>query len=244
MANLSPMARQYLASLGITDPDADAEAAGLLWMHALAIGYSPAYLEENRDGIRQDWPRIPLPKTREALEASAALGVQVAALLDTEKDVLGVTAGSIRPEELTAGWGHRGQNEVVMPGKGKVVERDYTPGERKAIEQGAEALGLSAEEAFARLGDRTCDVYLNDVAYWRNVPKGVWEYVIGGYQVIKKWLSYREHEVLGRLLTGEEAREVMEMARRIAAILLLQRHLDGNYMQCKGNTYPWPPLPT
>lgn len=43
------------------------------------------------------------------------------------------------------------------------MERDYTPDERKAIEQGAEALGLSAEEAFARLGDRTCDVYLNDV---------------------------------------------------------------------------------
>ena len=30
-------------------------------MHALAIGYSPAYLSENADGIRRDWPRIPLP---------------------------------------------------------------------------------------------------------------------------------------------------------------------------------------
>ncbi|MCZ6679094.1 MAG: hypothetical protein O7E52_17815, partial [Candidatus Poribacteria bacterium] len=41
IANLSPAARDYLATLGITHPDADAETAGLIWMHALAIGYSP-----------------------------------------------------------------------------------------------------------------------------------------------------------------------------------------------------------
>jgi hypothetical protein len=27
---------------------------------------------------------------------------------------------------------------------------------------------------------------------WRNIPTKVWGYHIGGYQVIKKWLSYRE----------------------------------------------------
>ena len=124
-----------------------------------------------------------------------------------------------------------------MPGKGKVVERDYNADEREAIGQGAEALGLSVGEGYARLGERTCDVYLNDIAYWRNVPKGVWEYIIGGYQVIKKWLSYREDEVLGRPLTVKEAREVTEMARRLAAILLLQPALDENYFRCKSNTY-------
>ena len=43
-ANLSPAARAYLANLGIKNPDADADTAALIWMHALAIGYSPAYL--------------------------------------------------------------------------------------------------------------------------------------------------------------------------------------------------------
>ena len=41
---------------------------------ALAIGYAPACLTEKADGIRQDWPRIPLPDTREVLEHSACLG--------------------------------------------------------------------------------------------------------------------------------------------------------------------------
>ncbi len=103
-ANLSPSARAYLASLGLPDPDTDQATAELIWYHALAIGYSPAYLAENADGIRQDWPRIPLPKAKDSLLASAALGRQVAALLDTEAPVPGVTAGKIRDDLKT----HRG----------------------------------------------------------------------------------------------------------------------------------------
>ncbi|MDQ2732339.1 MAG: N-6 DNA methylase, partial [Armatimonadota bacterium] len=167
-ANLSSESRAYLAGLGITNPDADAETAGLIWMHALAIGYSPAYLSENADGIRGDWPRIPLPLTREALERSAALGRLVAALLDTEAPVAGVTNGPIREElktvgsiqrtdggqldvaggdlRLTAGWGHGGQGGVTMPGKGKSLERPFSTDELAAIAAGAAAMGRTPVE--------------------------------------------------------------------------------------------------
>src|SRR5205807_2254913 len=109
-----------------------------------------------------------------------------------------------------------------------------------SIERGAALVGLSTEEACGHLGESTCDVYLNDVAYWKNIPARVWEYTIGGYQVIKKWLSYRELELLGRPLTPDEAREVMNMARRIAAIVLLEPALDANYQAVKEATYAWP----
>ena len=92
---------------------------------------------------------------------------------------------------------------------------------------------------FELLGESTFDIYLNEVAYWKNVPARVWEYTIGGYQVIKKWLSYREADLLGRPLTPDEAREVMNMARRITAIILLQPTLDENYEQCKENSHTW-----
>ena len=58
--------------------------------------------------------------------------------------------------------------------------------------------------AISTLGDKTYDIYLNDRAYWRNVPANVWGYKLGGYQVLKKWLSYREHKVLGRSMKSEE----------------------------------------
>jgi hypothetical protein len=261
-ANLSKPAREYLAKVGIKDPDSDAKMAGLVWMHALAIGYSPAYVTENADGIRRDWPRIPLPDSRKALEASAALGEQVAALLDTEGDAPGITAGKIIASlktiglitktgggqldaagsdlAVTAGWGHKGKGGITMPAKGRIERRAYDKAEREAIGEAAEARGLSVKQAMSLLGPTTCDVYLNEKAFWKNVPLSVWEYSIGGYQVIKKWLSYREEELLGRVLRVEEAREVTNMARRLSAIILLQPALDENYRGVKAHTYPWP----
>jgi hypothetical protein len=261
-ANLSPTARTYLAALGLPNPDADGETAGLIWLHALAVGYAPAYLTENADGIRQDWPRVPLPETAEALNHSARLGREIAALLDPETPVAGVITGTLRPEiksmavisrvgggplnpdagdlALTMGWGHGGKGGVTMPGKGKAIKRDYTSEELAAIRDGAAALGLTFEQALAHLGESTFDIYLNEAAYWRNVPEKVWNYYIGGYQVIKKWLSYREKPLLRRPLTPDEAREVMNMARRLAAIVLLEPALNANYQHIKASAYSWP----
>jgi hypothetical protein len=149
---------------------------------------------------------------------------------------LDATAGDLA---VTAGWGHKGKEGVTMPGKGKTLERAYAEDEAKAIEAEAAARGLSAEEAQLLLGETTCDVYLNGTAYWRNIPMNVWEYYIGGYQVVKKWLSYREEGGLGRALKPEEAREVMNMARRIAAILLMQPKLDENYRTVAAAAFNW-----
>jgi len=252
-ANLSPTARAYLAKLGIKNPD-DADTAALIWMHALAIGYSPAYLAENADGIRQDWPRIPLPDSKALLLASAELGKQIAALLDTETPLTGVANGNVRPElktiavlsptanlSLTAGWGHAGQNGVTMPGKGKMQTRSYSAEELAAAAAVGDGRvdGGAHRDAATMLGTVTHDIYLNNSACWSNVPEKVWDYTIGGYQVIKKWLSYREFGLLGRALTPDEAREVTHTARRIAALILLQPELDANYRSLKANTFDW-----
>jgi hypothetical protein len=61
------------------------------------------------------------------------------------------------------------------------------------------------------------------------------------YCLVKKWLSYREHKLLARPPTTGEAREVMNIARRIAAILLLlEPSLDANYQAIKTATHLWP----
>jgi hypothetical protein len=57
--------------------------------------------------------------------------------------------------------------------------------------------------------------------------------VRAGYQVIKKWLSYRQHYLLGRPLTVEESRHVTNMARRLTVIVLLSEELNANYRACR-----------
>ena len=226
--NLSPDAEIYLQRVG-----ADVED---LFHHVLAVLHDPAYREANSGALRMEWPRIPVPGwpdgnepgAADELAESAARGRELAALLDSDTPVDGVTSGAPRPEiaiiavpsstgggymagddfELTAGWGHFGSGQAVMPGQGRVVERSYTSEERAAM-----------GEAVLALGDTTFDVYLNERAYWRNVPANVWRYKLGGYQVLKKWLSYRERKVLGRPLLPDEVQHFAETSRRIAAIL-------------------------
>ena len=111
---------------------------------------------------------------------------------------------------VTAGWGHFGTGNAVMPGQGRTEERPYTAEERTVL-----------GEAITTLGESTVDVYLNSSAYWQNIPNAVWNYKLGGYQVLKKWLSYRESGVLDRPLLPEEVQHFTNTARRIGAILLV-----------------------
>ena len=71
------------------------------------------------------------------------------------------------------------------------------------------------------------------------MPARVWSYTLGGYQVLKKWLSYRELALLGRGLKLEEVEHVRDVARRIAALRLLGPALDANYVAVKAGVYAW-----
>ena len=59
---------------------------------------------------------------------------------------------------------------------------------------------------------------------------------------MKKWLSYREQPLLGRPLTPNEVKEVTCMARRLAAIVLLEPALNANYQSIKASANAWPGL--
>ena len=226
--NLSGTAQSYLERL-------DADVVDLVH-HVIAVLHEPTYNRVNADALRAEGPRIPLPGWRDggsdraagALAGSAARGHELARFLDPEMTVPGVTDGTLRPGTatiavpatangrnltgqdfaVTAGWGHSGSGDAVMPGQGRAVERAYTPSERTEL-----------DDAVSMLGRTTFDIYLKDNAFWRNVPAAVWTYRLGGYQVLKKWLSYRERGVLDRALTPQEVRRFTEIARRIVAIL-------------------------
>lgn len=259
-ANLSDKARKYVVALTKVNPDDDEELSRAVWLHALAVLYSPSYLSEHDAAMRADWPHIPLPATLKALKRSAELGATIGQLLDVEKPVLGVVTGKLRRElsalgkvtgpskglslSISAGWGH-GQKEkdIVMPGRGIEKKRDWSEEELAEIGEGARELALTNEDVATLWGTRTHDIYLNNETFWSNVPEAVWEFTIGGYQVLKKWLSYRELRVLGREITKDEAREFTHIVRRLAALVLLTPELDKNYTAIRADCYSWNAAP-
>ncbi len=222
-----------------------------LFFHALATMHTPQYITENSGALLGDWPRIPLPATAELLTHSADLGRRLAELLDPESSIELVAEWSflgrlILPAELpegtpnrdqrnanrlalTAGWGGAGQGATVMPRRGDARERDWTETELARLTTLAVTQSQTLADALTLLGPRCVDVHLNGDALWSAVPTNVWEYTLGGYQVLKKWLSYRELPLLGRPLRDDEARYFAQVVRRIAAILLMGPALDASY---------------
>ena len=227
--NLSNAAQSYLEHFGLNVMD--------LFHHALAVLHDPTYNRLNADALRAEGPRIPLPGWSDVrakgvaveLAQSAERGRKLAALLNPDTPVPGVTAFPLRSDiaavavptpidgqnmagddfMLGAGWGHFGRGSAIMPGSGSTVKRAYSGEERATLGSTCNILGTV-----------TFDVYLNDRAFWSNVPDAVWNYRLGGFQVLKKWLSYREHAILLRRLLPEEVQHFSHIARRIAAILL------------------------
>jgi hypothetical protein len=238
--NLSAEAEAYLESLAAPKLD--------LFQHSLATMHTPAYRAENAGALLGDWPRILLPATADLLTGSATLGRRLAELLDAESSTslaaewsfLAALKLPLDPDlgkalRLTAGWGHKGQGSTVMPGRGLVPERPWTETEREKLAVLAVTQSLTLDDALTLLGETCVDVHLNGNAHWSAVPINVWNYTLGGYQVLKKWLSYREFTaeptspLLHRALRSEEAAYFAQVVRRIAAILLLGPALDASY---------------
>lgn len=223
-ANLAMNVRSYLTAIGVDGED----DLAFFWYHILAVGFAPAYLREHSDAIRQDYPRVPLPRDHVAFDRSVALGRRVAGLLDIDKPVETVTVGKISDDlraiavivradgrpidpaagdlEVTAGWGRPAKGEAISVGRGRSIR--YGP---------------------------NVDVFLNDRTFWSNIPLRVWEYTIGGYTVLRKWLSYRESTFLGRSLSIDEVREFSAIARRLAVLVALEPSLDANYHDIAAN---------
>ena len=124
---------------------------------------------ENAAALRLDWSRIPLPLPRRRSPIGRTWARSSQPCLNAETRIEGSPTtnfgpncsmiatisreggGSLNPDagdlEVTAGWGHSGKGGAVMPGKGKIIERDYTAKEHEAIAEGAAALGLSADQS-------------------------------------------------------------------------------------------------
>lgn len=86
----------------------------------------------------------------------------------------------------------------------------------------AVSLSTAMASPSLRLGDTG---HLNSRPLPRYAPASVWTYKLGGYQVLKKLVSYRERT--GRPLTEREAPCFRGVARRIVALLRVGAGIEG-----------------
>ena len=68
-------------------------------------------------------------------------------------------------------------------------------------------------------------IYINDRQYFSGVTKEVWDYYIGGYQVLDKWLKERQ----GRTLSDDDITHFLKVIAALAHTIELQKEIDKLY---------------
>ncbi|MCM8784071.1 MAG: hypothetical protein NC818_04790 [Candidatus Omnitrophica bacterium] len=68
-------------------------------------------------------------------------------------------------------------------------------------------------------------IYINDKQYFSGVAKEVWNYYIGGYQVLDKWLKERED----RVLSDDDIAHFLKVIAALSHTIELQKGIDKLY---------------
>jgi type ISP restriction-modification system protein len=212
---------------------------GKLFRLAFAILYAPAYQAEHASALSADWAHLPIPKGRDLFDRLVEAGDWVSRLLDANRDARDVVETILGHDRAAAiGSIHRQDGSQVTSsdltinvtywggGKGRWKPRPFTEEEKPDTQYAIE------------WGDRTGDLFINDTAFFANVPENVWTYQLAGYPVLKKWLGYRQADRRdGKPLTNDERRWFRSMIQRVAALLALGPRLNALYQEISANCF-------
>jgi len=80
----------------------------------------------------------------------------------------------------------------------------------------------SSEVEKVRYEPESKRVYINDTQHFQGVPQEVWDFHIGGYQVMRKWLKDRK----GRRLTTDDVRHYRRVAVALAETMRHMKAID------------------
>jgi hypothetical protein len=242
-ANLpEPTWRVLRAHFGLKGERRDEAAralVGKLFRVVFAILHAPRYQAEHKSALSADWAHLPMPKDIRLFDRLVAAGEQVTRLLDADRDagnVIKAVVGADRARAL--GPLKRADAKQVRPDDLKITVTYWGGGKGRWKPRAFMAEELPAVEFGDAWGERTGDLFVNEHAYFANVPEEVWNYQLGGYPVLKKWLGYRQADRRdGKPLTDDECRWFRQVIQRIAALLALGPSLNALYQDAAANAF-------
>lgn len=83
--------------------------------------------------------------------------------------------------------------------------------------------------------NRTRRIYINGKQYFEGIERKVWEYQIGGYQVLSKWLKYR----IRRELTFGDIKHFCRIVAVIRETIKIQDKIDDLYAEVEQDIIPF-----
>ncbi|MBX4959523.1 helicase [Rhizobium lentis] len=222
------------------DSEVARDFTGKLFRVAFAILHAPAYQAEHKSSLSADWAHLPIPKDAKVFDALAHKGEQVVRLLDANRDALDIVKAILGSERTTAIGPMRRDDDGHLQPDDLKVSVTYWGGGKGRWKPHPFGVADTPDPAWGDgvWGQRTGDLYINDNAFFANVPEAVWTYQLGGYPVLKKWLGYRQAKRRNdEALTNDERKWFRQIIQRIAALLALGHELDTLYQQAASDAF-------
>ena len=72
-------------------------------------------------------------------------------------------------------------------------------------------------------------IYINKEQYFEGVENNIWEYRIGGYQVLSKWLKDRK----GKILSFDDVKHYCKIVTAIKETIGIQKSIDKIYKEAE-----------
>lgn len=166
--------------------------------YVYAVLYATSFRSSYQEFLKRDFPRIPFTKNYELFQNLSTLGKKL-----TDLHLL-------KSEEL-------GKSEVKFYGKGDGSVNEVKFEDLSVVTQ------WEGEKPNNKLEGGI--IRVNSSQFFGSVSKKVWEYQIGGYQVLEKWLKDRK----GRVLSLDEIRQYCEIVSSIEKTIEFQEEIDNLY---------------
>ena len=196
-----------------------------IFCYIYAILHSPTYRERYAEFLKIDFPRIPLTSNREQFKALAEKGAELVALHLMESPAL---------NPLITGFPVGGSDEVRKIRYVERVEEKEEPPRKETpppVKVFNYSLPLASERQVEVKTDLvpkpkpkrpTSRVYINETQYFEGIEPDVWEFQIGGYQVLNKWLKDRK----GRKLTFDDMFHYQKIVVALKETMRLMGEID------------------
>lgn len=178
-----------------------------IFYYIYAILYSNIYRKKYEEFLKIDFPRIPFTKDYKLFQKLAVLGEELVSLHLLK---------------------HSALNKPIVKFYGKdsnlVEKREY---KHIRFSKPKVATGPRIPQKSSKTGL----VIINDKQYFAPVDPEIWNYYIGGYQVLDKWLKDRK----GRSLSSEDIKHYCKVATSLSKTLQIQKKIDELYPRVEKN---------
>lgn len=167
-----------------------------IYDYVYAVLNSPKYREKYKDFLKSDFPRVPFPIKNTTFWKLVSLGRQLRQLHLMGDDPFGSPPEILRDSTK---WliQPKGQRDGLLDWK---------------IEH------VTYEESIKR-------VYVNDKQYFEGIESRVWNFYIGGYQILDKWLKDRKKA--NKNLSTDDRLQFVKIAVVLRETIRIQKEIDA-----------------